>query len=72
MPSSRRGRTFGPSDEPAAKQTDLTNSSTMDHRILVGGATDGHRVHHLHGSLHQVLRCAHAIFESEETARAPH
>ena len=72
MPGGGRGRPPRQIDEPPLEQGNIIKRSPMDNKLLVGRALNGHRVHHLHGLIHKVLRRTHALLQPEETSGEAH
>lgn len=65
MPRSRRGGSPGAPEEPAAEPRDSAVGAGLGHREVVGRAGGRRGTHRGHGRLREVLRGAHAVFESE-------
>lgn len=69
MPRGRRGRPSGPTEEPTPEPSYTPDCTSVGHRAVVGGAAGRSSAHCVYGRLRQVLRGAHALVESEATAR---
>jgi len=44
---------------------DAVDDRTVGDRVLVGRASNGHRLRHLHGDLHPMLRHPHSFLKSK-------
>jgi hypothetical protein len=49
-------------DESPLEQGNIIKRRPVDNELLVGRPPDGHRIHHIHGPVHQVLRRPHSLF----------
>lgn len=62
MPRGRRRRPSSQIDESPLEQGNIIKRRPVDNELLVGRPPDGHRIHHIHGPVHQVLRRPHSLF----------